>query len=78
MGGADTAARLLRRASTRCCPAGRLLRQQVVEQAPEGFEWVTLPAAEGRRLQQGVSPQTLSVAEDSKHQKEAAQFIESS
>ncbi|GAA0623163.1 sugar ABC transporter substrate-binding protein [Streptomyces crystallinus] len=51
-------------------------RQQIVQQAPKGFEWAVLPAPAGSAgLAQGVSPQTLSVAEDSPHKKEAAEFI---
>ncbi|MDQ0793198.1 ABC transporter substrate-binding protein [Streptomyces sp. B1I3] len=58
-------------------PLGFSYRQQVVEQAPEGFEWSVLPAPAGAGgLAQGVSPQTLSVAEDSPHKKEAVQFID--
>ncbi|MFD6276262.1 ABC transporter substrate-binding protein [Streptomyces sp. NPDC060209] len=58
-------------------PLGFSYRQQVVEQAPEGFEWTVLPTPAGSGgLAQGVSPQTLSVAEDSPHKKEAVQFID--
>ncbi|HWU12040.1 MAG TPA: extracellular solute-binding protein [Streptomyces sp.] len=58
-------------------PLGFSYRQQVVEQAPEGFEWTVLPPPAGRGgLAQGVSPQTLSVAEDSPHKEEAVQFID--
>ncbi|MFD9598829.1 ABC transporter substrate-binding protein [Streptomyces sp. NPDC059970] len=58
-------------------PLGFSHRQQVVEQAPEGFEWTVLPAPAGSGgLAQGVSPQTLSVSEASPHKKEAAQFID--
>ncbi|MCX5417426.1 ABC transporter substrate-binding protein [Streptomyces sp. NBC_00059] len=58
-------------------PLGFSYRQQVVEQAPKGFEWTVLPAPAGSEgLAQGVSPQTLSVAEESPHKKEAAQFID--
>ncbi|RPK47428.1 sugar ABC transporter substrate-binding protein [Streptomyces sp. ADI93-02] len=58
-------------------PLGFSYRQQVVEQAPEGFGWTVLPAPAGSGgLDQGVSPQTLSVAEDSPHKEEAAQFID--
>ncbi|KAB2593172.1 ABC transporter substrate-binding protein [Streptomyces arboris] len=58
-------------------PLGFAYRQQVVEQAPEGFEWTVLPAPAGSGgLAQGVSPQTLSVAEDSPHQEEAVAFID--
>ncbi|MCX4965544.1 sugar ABC transporter substrate-binding protein [Streptomyces sp. NBC_00654] len=58
-------------------PLGFSYRQQVVEQAPEGFEWTVLPAPAGSAgATQGVSPQTLSVAEDSPHKKEAVRFID--
>ncbi|WP_103760858.1 ABC transporter substrate-binding protein [Streptomyces sp. SM10] len=58
-------------------PLGFSYRQQVVEQAPEGFQWTVLPAPAGSGgLAQGVSPQTLSVAEDSPHKKEAVRFID--
>lgn len=58
-------------------PLGFSYRQQVVEQAPKGFEWTVLPAPAGSEgLAQGVSPQTLSVAEDSPHKKEAVEFID--
>ncbi|WP_329544927.1 sugar ABC transporter substrate-binding protein [Streptomyces sp. NBC_01356] len=58
-------------------PLGFSYRQQIVQQAPKGFEWQVLPAPAGAEgLTQGVSPQTLSVAEDSPHKKEAAEFID--
>ncbi|MFF1355568.1 ABC transporter substrate-binding protein [Streptomyces sp. NPDC058297] len=58
-------------------PLGFSYRQQIVQQAPKGFDWQVLPAPAGRDgLAQGVSPQTLSVAEDSPHKKEAAQFVD--
>ncbi|MFE7465801.1 ABC transporter substrate-binding protein [Streptomyces sp. NPDC057499] len=58
-------------------PLGFSYRQQVVEQAPEGFGWTVLPAPAGSAgLAQGVSPQTLSVSEASPHKKEAARFID--
>ncbi|MGC5411751.1 extracellular solute-binding protein, partial [Streptomyces sp. DT225] len=58
-------------------PLGVSYRQQVVEPAPKGVEWTELPAPAGRDgLAQGVSPQTLSVAEDSPHKKEAVEFID--
>ncbi|MGW0805880.1 ABC transporter substrate-binding protein [Nonomuraea sp. NPDC002799] len=56
-------------------PAGVYLRQQVVEQAPDGFDWVTLPAPKGTSVQQGAVSQTLSIAQDSKHPDEAMKFI---
>ncbi|WP_030683630.1 ABC transporter substrate-binding protein [Streptomyces sp. NRRL B-1347] len=58
-------------------PLGFSYRQQIVQQAPKGFDWQVLPAPAGAEgLAQGVSPQTLSVAEDSPHKKEAAAFID--
>ncbi|CAM5648912.1 Sugar ABC transporter substrate-binding protein OS=Streptomyces alboniger OX=132473 GN=CP975_28475 PE=4 SV=1 [Streptomyces alboniger] len=58
-------------------PLGFSYRQQIAQQAPEGFEWQVLPAPAGSEgLAQGVSPQTLSVSEDSPHKKEAAEFID--
>ncbi|MFC4117568.1 ABC transporter substrate-binding protein [Nonomuraea zeae] len=56
-------------------PAGVYLRQQVVEQAPDGFDWVTLPAPKGTSAQQGAVSQTLSIAQESKHADEAMKFI---
>ncbi|UBU10130.1 ABC transporter substrate-binding protein [Nonomuraea gerenzanensis] len=56
-------------------PAGVYLRQQVVEQAPDGFEWVTLPAPKGTSAQQGAVSQTLSIAQESEHPGEAMKFI---
>ncbi|MEU0374107.1 sugar ABC transporter substrate-binding protein [Streptomyces sp. NPDC006283] len=58
-------------------PLGFSYRQQIAQQAPEGFEWTVLPAPAGPEgPAQGVSPQTLSVSKDSAHKKEAAQFID--
>ncbi|MEV5353679.1 extracellular solute-binding protein [Streptomyces sp. NPDC052693] len=57
-------------------PLGFSYRQQIVQQAPEGFDWQVLPAPAGAGgLAQGVSPQTLSVAADCPHKKEAAAFL---
>ncbi|MGW0831897.1 ABC transporter substrate-binding protein [Streptomyces prunicolor] len=58
-------------------PLGFSYRQQIVQQAPKGFDWQVLPAPAGADgLAQGVSPQTLSIAEDSPHKKQAAEFID--
>ncbi|MBC9713028.1 sugar ABC transporter substrate-binding protein [Streptomyces sp. TRM66268-LWL] len=58
-------------------PLGFSYRQQIVQQAPDGFEWQVLPAPAGADgLTQGVSPQTLSVSEDTAHKKEAMEFID--
>jgi ABC-type glycerol-3-phosphate transport system substrate-binding protein len=61
-------------------PLNLSYRQQVQQQAPAHFDWVTLPlpvgagAPDGGRAQ-GVSPQTLSVSKDCRHQAQAAAFI---
>jgi multiple sugar transport system substrate-binding protein len=53
------------------------LRQQMVEQAPDNFDWVTIPPLEGSEGQtQAANPQILSVAAQSDHPEEAAKFIE--
>ncbi|MFD4602270.1 ABC transporter substrate-binding protein [Streptomyces sp. NPDC058464] len=58
-------------------PLGFSYRQQIVQQAPKGFAWEVLPAPAGADgLAQGVSPQTLSIAQDSPHKKEAAEFVD--
>ncbi|MER6349607.1 ABC transporter substrate-binding protein [Streptomyces sp. NPDC001595] len=58
-------------------PLGFSYRQQIAQQAPEGFDWQVLPAPAGADgLAQGVSPQTLSIAEDSPHKEEAAAFLD--
>ncbi|MFD4554128.1 ABC transporter substrate-binding protein [Streptomyces sp. NPDC058469] len=58
-------------------PLGFSYRQQIVQQAPKGFDWQVLPAPAGADgLTQGVSPQTLSVSQDSPHKKEATEFID--
>lgn len=56
-------------------PVGVYLRQQVAEQAPDDFEWVTLPPLKGTTSEQGAVSQTLSVAADSEHPEEALKFI---
>ncbi|MBO8197973.1 extracellular solute-binding protein [Streptomyces smyrnaeus] len=53
-------------------------RQQVQQQAPDGFEWTVLPLPRGERPGenvQGVVPQTLSVAQESRHKQAAADFV---
>ncbi|MBT2491575.1 extracellular solute-binding protein [Streptomyces sp. ISL-96] len=58
-------------------PLGFSYRQQIAQQAPEGFEWTVLPAPAGAGgPAQGVSPQTLSIAEESPYKKEAMEFID--
>ncbi len=57
-------------------PGAIWVRQQIIEQAPEGFEWVTLPPLEGESQTQGAVSQTLSVSADTEHPEEAVRFIE--
>ncbi|WP_199812812.1 extracellular solute-binding protein [Streptomyces sp. NRRL S-1813] len=56
-------------------PLGFSYRQQIAQQAPKGFDWTVLPAPKGTALDQGVSPQTLSIAEDCPHKEAAMAFI---
>lgn len=57
-------------------PGSIYLRQQMVEQAPEDFEWVTLPPLKGDSQNQAANPNTLSIAEQSEHKEEAMKFID--
>lgn len=52
------------------------LRQQLIEQGPDGFEWVTLPPLEGDSLAQGAASQTISVAAGTEHPEWAVAFTE--
>ncbi len=55
--------------------AGDYVAQQISEQAPAGFSWQVLPPLAGTSADQAADPQTLSVSADSKHPKEATEFI---
>ncbi|MEU5163405.1 extracellular solute-binding protein [Streptomyces sp. NPDC020875] len=58
-------------------PLGFSYRQQIAQQAPEGFRWTVLPMPVGPEgAIQGVSPQTLSIAEDTRHKQAAAAFVD--
>lgn len=53
------------------------LRQQMIEQAPDDFDWVTIPPLEGSAgSTQAVNPQMLSIAAQAEHPEQAAQFLE--
>ena len=54
---------------------GSYAAQQMVEQAPAGFHWIMLPPLKGATQDQAADPQTLSIAQQSKHKAEAMQFI---
>ncbi|NSC21122.1 extracellular solute-binding protein [Streptomyces albus subsp. chlorinus] len=59
-------------------PLNFSFRQQVRQQAPDGFAWTVLPLPRGERPGghvQGVVPQTLSVAQESRHKRAAAAFV---
>lgn len=56
--------------------AGNFTAQQMVEQAPKGFDWQVLPPLTGDSSDQAANPQTLSVPAEGKHVKESAQFID--
>lgn len=55
---------------------GNFVAQQITESAPEGFNWAVLPPLAGSAgANQVANPQTLSVATESEHVEEAAEFI---
>jgi multiple sugar transport system substrate-binding protein len=55
---------------------GNYAAQQLVEQAPKGFQWEVLPPLKGTSTKQAANPQTLSVPAEGKHIKQSAQFID--
>ena len=56
---------------------GNFLAQQITESAPEGFNWTVLPPLAGSAGSvQAANPQTMSVAAESKHIGQSAQFID--
>ena len=54
---------------------GNYVAQQITQEAPKSFHWAVLPPLTGTSSNQAADPQTLSVAQSSKHVKEATQFI---
>ncbi|GAB3831822.1 ABC transporter substrate-binding protein [Kribbella italica] len=56
--------------------AGNYTAQQMVEQAPKGFQWEVLPPLKGTSEKQAANPQTLSVPAEGKHIKQSAEFID--
>jgi ABC-type glycerol-3-phosphate transport system substrate-binding protein len=54
---------------------GNYAAQQISEEAPKTFHWTVLPPLTGTSSNQAADPQTLSVAQSSKHKKEAAEFL---
>jgi ABC-type glycerol-3-phosphate transport system substrate-binding protein len=56
---------------------GNYYAQTLVAEVPDGFNWTVLPPLEGSKgTSQAANPQTLSVSAQSKHVKEAAEFID--
>ena len=56
---------------------GNFIAQQLVDDAPEDFNWVVLPPLAGTEgANQAANPQTLSVSAESEHVEEAAAFID--
>jgi multiple sugar transport system substrate-binding protein len=55
---------------------GSYAAQQIVQAAPKTFHWTVLPVLAGTSAKQAADPQTLSVSAQSKHVKQAAQFVD--
>lgn len=51
-------------------------RQQIVQNAPENFNWGVLPPVKAQTQHQGSNTQTLSIPTDARHKEEAMRFIE--
>lgn len=55
---------------------GNYQTQQMIAEAPDGFDWMMLPPLKGKTQAQAANPQTISIATSSEHPAEAAKFIE--
>ncbi len=55
---------------------GSYTAQTLSESAPEGFDWVAMPALEGDSAAQAANPQTLSVSAQSPNAEQAAEFVD--
>ncbi len=55
---------------------GSYQAQALTENAPKDLDWVAMPLLEGDSAAQAANPQTLSVAAESEHVEEAAEFID--
>lgn len=51
-------------------------RQQIVENAPKGFNWGVMPPLKAKTEMYGASAQTLSVPKESKRAKDSMKFID--
>jgi ABC-type glycerol-3-phosphate transport system substrate-binding protein len=54
---------------------GNYSAQQMILEAPKSFHWALLPLLKGDSQDQMANPQTYSIAAQSKHKKEAMQFL---
>lgn len=54
---------------------GAFVRQQIIEKAPQDFQWGVLPPLKAKTQEQGSVSQTMSIPKDSKYPREAMQFI---
>jgi len=54
---------------------GAAMRQQLVENAPEGFNWGVMPPLVSKTQKTGINTQTYSIPKKSKKQKDAFDFI---
>jgi ABC-type glycerol-3-phosphate transport system substrate-binding protein len=55
---------------------GNYAAQQILEEAPKGFQWEVLPPLKGTSTKQAANPQTLSVPAEGKHVEQSAKFID--
>lgn len=55
---------------------GNFTAQQILEEAPKGFQWEVLPPLKGTSTKQAANPQTLSVPAEGKHIEQSAKFID--
>ncbi|HEY4571509.1 MAG TPA: sugar ABC transporter substrate-binding protein [Kribbella sp.] len=55
---------------------GNYAAQQILEEAPKGFQWEVLPPLKGTSTKQAANPQTLSVPAEGKHIEQSAKFID--
>ncbi|SDT26693.1 ABC transporter substrate-binding protein [Microlunatus soli] len=56
--------------------AGNYIASQLETDAPKSLDWRILPLLKGTNDHQAANPQTFSIARQSKHPKEAMQFIQ--
>jgi multiple sugar transport system substrate-binding protein len=54
---------------------GNYSSQQMIEEAPAGFNWALLPLLKGTSQDQMADPQTYSITSQSTHKPEAMQFL---